>query len=73
MEAKMTQREIDLLTKADEIIARNKTARTDYRFLHGAYEERAIIFAAEFWREHAGHMAEGIAERQREAMSMGAD
>ena len=68
----MTQREIDLLTKADEIISRNKRkARTDYRFLHGAYEERAIIFAAEFWREHAGSMAGAIAENQREAMSVG--
>lgn len=70
-EAKMTQRELDLLKKADQIVERNKTARSDFRFLHGAYEERAIIFAAEFWRDEAERLARAIRVSQQQSMSMG--
>ena len=70
-EAKMTQRELDLLAKTDEIIKRNKTARSDFRFLHGAYEERAVLYAAEFWRDEAERLARAIRVMQEQSMSMG--
>ena len=68
---RMTMREVELLQKADEIIERNKKARPDFRFMHGRYEERAIIYAAEFWRDEAARLAKAIHVSQQQSMSMG--
>lgn len=68
----MTLREIELLAKADAVVARFKSKpRTDFRILHGAYEERAVIFAAEFWQGEAARLAEAILVIQRQSMSSG--